>query len=145
MSTGATPRGIQYLDDQQEQPEVIVNGNYDLQERLTAGSFIFNYPSDADYTLDTAPTDGSPPEWQFAIIGATDTGAVLTTGRAIVFPAIGNRYVIANDTLQVLTCQTGVTGSQGQTIDAAKVREIMVRESGNVFALGGQADLTVVT
>lgn len=144
MSTN-TPRGIVYLSDQQEQPEVVVNGNYDIQERLAAGEFLFNFATDSNYTLATAPTDGSPPQWQYAIIAASDTGGVLTTGRDIIFPAIGNRYVIANDTLQVLTCRTAVTGSQARTVDADRVREIMITENGNIFALGAQAVLTTVT
>lgn len=146
MTTGFTPRGIQYLDDQQEQPEVIFNHNVDAEERYVAGTFIFNFDTDADYTLATAPTTGGdPPEWQYGIIGATDTGAVLTTGRHVIFPAIGNRYVVANDTLQILTIKTPVTGSQGRSLDPDKVREIMVTAAGNVFALGAQAALTVVT
>ncbi len=82
------------------------------------GQLTHDYTSDADYTLSTS-TD--PGEWQYGVIRLTDTGPVLTTGRALIWPAVNHRapFLVINATAQTITVKrsggTGVAVASGST------------------------------
>lgn len=136
MATDRTPQGYIYLDDQQEQPEVVINGNYDLADRLTAGIFHLQFATDADYILATNPTGGVPPEWQYFIVYATDTGGVLTAGRDVVVPTGHSKpYMFVNESGQNLGIRGPATGTLGQTVNNNKGLHVFATPAGNVIPI----------
>lgn len=79
----------------------------------TAGRLVHDLAADADYTLNEAAS-----EHLHKVIQITDTGVVLTAGRAIVFPAKQRVFFFENATAQTLTVkvsgQAGVAITTGQ-------------------------------
>lgn len=103
----------------------IESGNFSVTQRtglttadLTEGSRYyanhsagaFDFTTDANYTLTAT-------EYRNASLTVTDSGAVLTTGRDLVFPDAFPLLLLKNDTAQTLTLkktgQTGVTVAAG--------------------------------
>jgi len=92
------------LENNQAAPEVTVNEAHDILEAAIAGLLVHNMASDADYSLEVTGT--LPYEWHYSRIEVTDTGVVLTTGRNIIVPDKIKRYVLYNNTAQIITIKT---------------------------------------
>ena len=94
---------ILHLEENQDNPEVVENGDKDIIDAVTTGRLVHNMASDADYTL---LTTGTVKEWHYGLLKITDTGVVLTTGRNIIVPDNKKIYHFENATAQTLTVKT---------------------------------------
>ena len=122
------------LENNQNTPEVTVNDAHDILAASIAGLLIHDMASDADYTL---ATTGTPPfEWHNSRIEISDTGAFLVVGRNIIVPNKGKRYILFNNTLQILTITTaagtGIAVGVGKTAQVYCDGTDVVRETADV-------------
>lgn len=107
---------IDHLASNLTSPEPIINEQLDKVDAAIAGRLTINLTTDADYTL-ADPSGSTPAEWSYPDITFTDTGEVLTTGRAIIMPSgKGIKWRVANDTAQELTFK--VSGGTGVAVAA---------------------------
>lgn len=86
-------------------------------ERASCGRITVDFSSDDDLTLDTDIAAGTE-QWRDCIITITDSGGVLTTGRALIFPdEEGPIYTIYNDAAQTVTLK--LSGQTGVAVSAS--------------------------
>lgn len=110
--TTTTHLEITELEQSQVNAYLTVNESVQILERASCGRITIDFTTDADLTLDTDIAAGTE-QWRDCIITITDSGTVLTTGRALIFPdEEGPIYTIYNDSAQTVTAklagQTGV-------------------------------------
>lgn len=100
-----------------EDQYLIANEAVEVLERLNMGRITVDFTSDADLTLDTDIAAGTE-QWRDRIITITDSGTVLTTGRALIFPdEEGPIYTIYNEAAQTVTLK--LSGQTGVAISAS--------------------------
>lgn len=117
--------GFAELAAAQANPHNTVNAAHRALARAVAGAVTVNLTSDADYALACDSGNQAADEWPYGTIAVTDTGAVLTAPRSIVYPDVDAEYggpsrmlfVFRNQTAQDLTVkrsgQAGVTVAAG--------------------------------
>lgn len=113
--------GFDELEPSQSQPHVPINAADRTLSAAIAGEFVFEFTSDANYTLEAD-------EWAYGVIRATDTSLTLTAARDVIYPDVDSlegvetsrmTFVFVNDTAEDLTIkrsgQTGVTVPAGES------------------------------
>lgn len=102
---------IPHLEIGQTQKETTANEAFDALDGAIAGVLVFDFVTDADYTLDVA---FGVEEERNMYLRISDTGTVLTTGRAIILPQQTQLHIIENQTAQILTIKTSVSTSTAE-------------------------------
>lgn len=137
--------GFSELIQNQAQPHITINAADRSITNAVAGSIQLNFASDANLSLSSS-------QWQYATIILTDTGAVLTTGRDVIYPNVDAqtggtsrmRFLVRNTTAQTLTIKR--SGQSGVAISAGSMA--LVEHNGtDIEAIstgggGGTVDLT---
>lgn len=137
--------GFTELAPAQSQPEVVVNAADRAITRALAGEIEINFQSDADLSLKATDPPAADDQWGYATIRMTDTGNVLTTARAVIFPDVDLlyggksrlRFEFVNDTAHSLT----IKGTAGTGVTVPAHSKALVRWNGmdveEVAAAGG--------
>lgn len=125
--------GFDELPAAASQPEVFVNEADKVLAAALGGGITIDFASDADYELQASdPLDADNDEWFYAEIRMTDSGAVLTQARDVIFPDIDalyggparRKFIFRNDTAQDLTVRGDSTSAVGVTVQAGDVAEL---------------------
>lgn len=136
--TTTTGLEVTHLESNQNQPDVTVNAALDRLDTAIAGRLVHAVATDANYTLATGTT---PPEWVYAHIHVTDTGAILTAGRDIIAPTNVKGYWLINETAQILTLKTSATGSTGIAVAASRAARLL-SDGTDVIRLTADSTIT---
>lgn len=121
--------GFEELAAAQAQPHIPLNAALRITTAALGGEKVVNFTGDADHVLLATPTasGGVSPndEWPYRVIRMTDTGALLTAARSVIYPDVDTLYggpsrldfFFRNETAHPLTIkrsgQTGVLVQPG--------------------------------
>lgn len=125
--------GMTLLEEQQTGKEATINAALALLDRRLGGTLVVTIAADADYTLDASEPAR---EDAYGLIRVTDPSVLLSTTRAIEFPAESGSYAVANETTRDLVLRVGSGAGATVTVGAGLVVGIHAATS-DMLLVGG--------